>query len=107
IVRIEGNATGECCPCGTQDGCSCSGAGCQITCQWNMGEDGFATLCGFEAFKDPESPPKKYRKRELKSDGDRFTVCDVPKVDCEMPELCEAGDAYFDFSGSYPGEIKI
>lgn len=51
-----------CCDCAdVVDPCSCAD-GCLLQCRTKAG---IAELCGYEAFTDPETPPKKYRRKTL------------------------------------------
>lgn len=101
VVRI-GDGSGGCCDCAQQVGCDCSAVPCARVCR---SKSGTAELCGREEFTDPSEPPKKYHKRELKSEGGRFVVCSIPFPDCELSD-CQ-GSVRLEFSGTISGSPTI
>lgn len=73
----DGN--GNCCPCEQFSSCSCGGIGCSLTCRAKVGD---AELCGFAAFADPDTPARKYRRKDI--DGTMYRG-EWPSASCPTP----------------------
>lgn len=61
-LRVGPRGTEGCCECSVFIGCDCAEETAGLECRVRGGG---ATLCGFEEFTDPSSPPKKYRRSNL------------------------------------------
>jgi hypothetical protein len=57
ISNVDGDG---CCPCNQTRGCDCEVVPCALSCDK---KESTATLCGFDEYTDPSSPPKKYRRK--------------------------------------------
>lgn len=107
VVRIpDPSNPGTCCPCSNQDGCQCSGGNCSLQCRTRVGT---ATLCGFDEFGTPSNPPRKFRKKTVKTDsGDPFKTCDYGSNDCSLPacQVTSYSDHYNDGTVIMTGSLN-
>lgn len=94
VVRVPDDSGTGCCPCPDQVDCACGPYPCLLSCQ-NKG--GVATLCGYEEFTDPSTPPKKYRRKDTNGTA---LVCVGYSTSACTPPACSNSVS---FSAFYSG----
>lgn len=93
ILRIvDPNNPGSCCSCADQSGCDCISNNCSLSCRTRAGT---ASLCGYDEFGTPSTPPKKYRERRVTT-VTPFTICQFGGSNSCTPPTCPS-----DYSDDY------